>query len=144
MYVCILAALGLCCCTRAFSSYGELGSIFLAGHGLLTVAVSLITEHWFEGAQASVVVAHRLSCPVACGICVPCLKIEPCSLLWKVDSQPLDQQGNLESLRKPFKKKENLFPPKTNESRHSRHSSWTQIDLKASLVSLMSLVYSQD
>ena len=71
MYVCILAALGLCCCTWAFSSYGELRSLFLAGHGLLTVAVSLITEHWFEGAQASVVVAHRLSCPWHVGSVFP-------------------------------------------------------------------------
>ena len=43
--------------------------------GLLIAVSSLIAEHRFQGTQASVVaaggsvvVAHRLSCPVACGI----------------------------------------------------------------------------
>ena len=48
-----LAVLGLHCCMRAFSR--------------LLIAVLLL---WFVGsrARASVVVAHGLSCPVACGI----------------------------------------------------------------------------
>ena len=35
-----LAALGLCCCVRAFSSYGEQGLLFVVVCGLLTVVAS--------------------------------------------------------------------------------------------------------
>ena len=37
-----LAALGLCCCTRAFSSCGEQGLLFVVVHGLLIVVASLV------------------------------------------------------------------------------------------------------
>ena len=40
-----MTALGLCCCTWAFSSCGEWGLLFVAVHGLLTVAASLVAEH---------------------------------------------------------------------------------------------------
>ena len=40
-----LAVLGLCFCTRAFSSCGERGPLFIAVHGPLTVAASPIVEH---------------------------------------------------------------------------------------------------
>ena len=40
-----LAALGLCCCARAFSSCGERGLRFLEVHGLLIAVASLIVEH---------------------------------------------------------------------------------------------------
>ena len=40
-----LAALGLCCCTRAFSSCGERGLLFVAMRGLLTAVASLVAEH---------------------------------------------------------------------------------------------------
>ena len=40
-----LAALGLRCCTRAFSSCGERGLLFVVVHGLLTGVASLIVEH---------------------------------------------------------------------------------------------------
>ena len=39
-----LAALGLCCCARAFSSCGEWGLLFVAVHGLL-IAVASLVEH---------------------------------------------------------------------------------------------------
>ena len=39
-----LAALGLHCCTRAFSSCGEQGLLFLAVRGL-TAVTSLVVEH---------------------------------------------------------------------------------------------------
>ena len=52
-----LTALGLCCCTRAFS-------------------------HCTWG----------LSCPAACGI-LPDRRLNPCSLHWQAESQPLDHQG---------------------------------------------------
>ena len=43
-YLCILAALGLCCFVWAFSSYSEQRQLFLGVHGLLTVVISLVVE----------------------------------------------------------------------------------------------------
>ena len=40
-----LAALGLRCCTRAFSSCGERGLLFVAVRGLLIAVASLVAEH---------------------------------------------------------------------------------------------------
>ena len=40
-----LAALGLCCCTWAFSSCGKRGLLFVAVRGLLIVVASLVAEH---------------------------------------------------------------------------------------------------
>ena len=40
-----LAALGLRCCARAFSSCSEQGLLFVAVHGLLIVVASLVAEH---------------------------------------------------------------------------------------------------
>ena len=40
-----MAALGLCCCTRAFSSCGERGLLFVAVRGLLIAVASLVAEH---------------------------------------------------------------------------------------------------
>ena len=40
-----LAALGLCCCARAFSSCGERGLLFVAVCRLLIVVASLVAEH---------------------------------------------------------------------------------------------------
>ena len=40
-----LAALGLRCCTWAFSSCGERGLLFVAVHGLLIAVASLVAEH---------------------------------------------------------------------------------------------------
>ena len=40
-----LAALGLCCCARAFSSCGECGLLFVAVHGLLIAVASLVAKH---------------------------------------------------------------------------------------------------
>ena len=41
-----LAALGLRCCARAFSSCGGWGLLFVAVHGLL-IAVASLVEHGF-------------------------------------------------------------------------------------------------
>ena len=41
----ILAALGLRCCVRAFSSCGERGLLFVAVRGLLIAVASLVVEH---------------------------------------------------------------------------------------------------
>ena len=40
-----LAALGLRCCVRAFSSCGERGLFFIVVHGLLIAVASLVAEH---------------------------------------------------------------------------------------------------
>ena len=40
-----LAALGLRCCARFFSSCGERGLFFVAVHGLLIAVASLVAEH---------------------------------------------------------------------------------------------------
>ena len=40
-----LAALGLRCCARAFSSYSERGLLFVAVRGLLIAVPSLVAEH---------------------------------------------------------------------------------------------------
>ena len=45
IYLFILAALGLRCCMRAFSSCGERGLLFVAVRGLLVVVASLAAEH---------------------------------------------------------------------------------------------------
>ena len=41
----ILAALGLCCCVRAFSSCCERGLLFVVVHGLLIAVASPVAEH---------------------------------------------------------------------------------------------------
>ena len=56
--------LGLCCCTRAFSSCGNWGLLFVAVRGLLIAEASLCFGAWALGAWASVVVACGLS---SCG-----------------------------------------------------------------------------
>ena len=48
-----MAVLGLCCCARAFSSCGKRGPLFIAVHGPLTIATSLVAEHRLQ--------THRLS-----------------------------------------------------------------------------------
>ena len=59
----LLAALGLCCCVRAFCSCCERGLLFVAVRGLL-IAVASRHRARALGAQASVVVARGLS---SCG-----------------------------------------------------------------------------
>ena len=49
LFVCLfylfLAVLGLRFCARAFSSCGERGPLFIAVHGPLTIAASVVAEH---------------------------------------------------------------------------------------------------
>ena len=45
IYYLFLAALGLCCCVRAFSSCGERGLLFVVVRSLLVAVASLIAEH---------------------------------------------------------------------------------------------------
>ena len=45
LFILFLAALGLCCCARAFSSCGERGLLFVAMRGFLIAVASLVAEH---------------------------------------------------------------------------------------------------
>ena len=56
MYVFIylfLAVLGLCFCARAFPSCGKWGPLFIAVHGPVTVAASLVAEHRLQTRRLS-------------------------------------------------------------------------------------------
>ena len=44
-FIYLLAALGLHCCARAFSSCGERGLLFVVVRGLLIAVSSLVAEH---------------------------------------------------------------------------------------------------
>ena len=48
-----LAVLGLRFCARAFSSCGEQGPLFIAVHGPLTIAASLVAEHRLQTRRLS-------------------------------------------------------------------------------------------
>ena len=92
-----LAALGLRCCARAFSSCGERGLLFVAVRRLLIVVASLVAEHglqarglqqlWLSGSrvQAQQLWRTGLSCSAACGI-FPDQGSNPCPLHWQADS----------------------------------------------------------
>ena len=96
--------LGLVCCT-GFSLVATSGSYSVAALGLLTVVASLISEHGLWGIWAlaaaipglqstgSIVVAHRLSCSMTCGI-FPDQGSIPCLLHLQADSLPLSHQGS--------------------------------------------------
>ena len=45
LFYLFLAALGLCCCVRAFSSCGERGLLFVVVRGLLIAVASFVAEH---------------------------------------------------------------------------------------------------
>ena len=45
LFILFWAALGLHCCTQAFSSCSEWGLLFVAVHGLLIAVASLVAEH---------------------------------------------------------------------------------------------------
>ena len=48
-----LAVLGLRFCARAFSSCGKWGPLFIAAHGPLTIAASLVAEHRLQTLRLS-------------------------------------------------------------------------------------------
>ena len=83
-----LAALGLCCCTRAFSSCGAQVSL-CSGFSCcraraLGSRASVVVARGVQSA-GSVVVAHRLTYSVACGI-FPDQGSNPRPLHWQADS----------------------------------------------------------
>lgn len=77
---------GLHCCMRAFSSCNKQELLFVAVWGLLTAAASLAVRHRLQAqglqesqCMGSVVAAHGLSSPSACGI-FPDQVSNPCPL----------------------------------------------------------------
>ena len=67
LFYLFLAALGLHCCARAFSSCSERGLLFIVARGLLIAVASCFAEHTRSvlGVWASVVTARGLS---SCGL----------------------------------------------------------------------------
>ena len=53
IYYFFLAVLGLRFCARAFSSCGKWGPLFIAVHGSLTIAASLVAEHRLQTLRLS-------------------------------------------------------------------------------------------
>ena len=81
-----LAVLGLGCCTQGFSSCTS-GASLPRSVGLLVAVASLAADCELWGVQASAVMAHGLSCRVACGIFLN-QGLKPRPLRWQMDSGP--------------------------------------------------------
>ena len=79
-----LSAVGLDCCTQAFSSYSEHRLLGLQGAGF-SLLWFLLLRTTGSRHKGSVVVAHRLSCPAPCGI-FPDQGSNPGPLHWRADS----------------------------------------------------------
>ena len=92
IYLLFLAVLDLRFCARAFSSCGEWGH---SSSWCMGLSLSRPLSLWSTGSRraGSVVVAHRPSCSVACGI-PPDQGSNLCPLHWQADSQPLRHQGS--------------------------------------------------
>ena len=88
----MLAALGLCCCTQAFSSYSEQGQLSgccvrASHHGGFSGC-----GPWSLGVRDCVAVVRGLRCPLAAGISLEWRShLRP--LHWQAGSQPLARQG---------------------------------------------------
>ena len=74
-----MAVLGFHHCAQASSSWMSRVYLFVDMRGLLILVASLLAEHGLSSV-GSVVVAHKLSISMACGILVPRPWIEPMSL----------------------------------------------------------------
>ena len=59
----------------------------------LSLSQPLLLQSTGSRRAGSVIVAHRPSCSVACGI-FPDQDSNPCALHWQADSQPLRHQGS--------------------------------------------------
>ena len=88
-----LAVLGLHCCAGFSLVVASRGCSLVLVCRLLIAVAFLFAEHGLQGAPASVVVAHRLSCSVACGI-FPDRGSNPCLLHWQVYSLLPSHQGS--------------------------------------------------
>ena len=89
-YLSIFPAMGLCCCTRAFSSGASEGCAPLVCPGSRCIGSSRRST----GSRAhSVAVPHAIRAPRACGL-LPSQGSGQCPLHWQTDSQPLGHQGD--------------------------------------------------
>ena len=88
-----LAALGLSCCTQAFSSCEEQGLLSSCSAQVSYCGDFSCCRTWTLGIWASVAAVHRLSCSAACGILLE-KGLNLCPLHGQVDSPPLDYQGS--------------------------------------------------
>ena len=100
-FKCIFGLLALHWCIWPFSSCSEQGLLSNCG-----VWASHCSGFYSPRAQALdpwswVVVVHRLSCPVACGIFLD-QGLSPCPLHWQVDSKPLDTTSTRDSKPLPW------------------------------------------
>ena len=89
----ILAALGLHCCTQAFSSYGKRGLSSSCSAWASHCGVFSCCRAQALGHVGLVVAVHRLSCSLACGIFLE-QGSNLCPLLQQADSCPLHHQGS--------------------------------------------------
>ena len=89
------AVRSLCCCAWPFSSWGEWELLSGWDEWASHCGGFSCCREWSLEGWASVVVAHGLSCPMACGIF-----LDLCPQHWQADSQPLDQQGSLQGFSK--------------------------------------------
>ena len=71
-----------------------LGLFCFALASLVAVGITLHCRAQALGMWASVVAAHRLSCPAACGILLN-QGSNPCPLHWQWDSQPLEKSPSV-------------------------------------------------
>ena len=85
--------LGLRCHMQAFSSCGERGLLSSCCAPTSRCGSFSCCKAWALGCHVSVVGAHRLSCPTACGIFQD-QGSNPCSLHWQADSELRDHQGS--------------------------------------------------
>ena len=83
-----MAVLGFHCCTQAFPSCGSWGLLSNAVHCSGFSCGARALEH-----SSTVVVAHRLSCPEACGFFLD-RGSNPYPLHWQANSLPLSHEGS--------------------------------------------------
>ena len=87
------AALGVRCYTWAFSSCGKWRLLSSCGAWASHCRGFSCCGAWALECASSVAVAHRLSCPVACGIFLD-QGSTLCPMHWQRNSQPVDHQGS--------------------------------------------------
>ena len=96
--------MGLHCYAQGFLKWQPSEATLVVGWGLLIAVASLVAEHRLSGVWASavaaprfqrtgsVVVGHRLSCSMACGI-FPVQGLNLCLLHWQADSFTTEPPG---------------------------------------------------
>ena len=93
LFIYFMDVLGLRFCARAFSSCGKWGPHSSSRCAGLSLSRPLLLRSTSSRCAGSVIVAHRPSYSMACGI-FPDQGLNPCPLHWQADSQPLRHQGS--------------------------------------------------